>query len=257
MKLIIVLILIFNSLACSISQIVNKNENCAIEVDKLDNYYLIKCNGEIQKYSAENHLLYVYNSQESNNISYLDVSDPHKLLIFSKDYQNIKILDNTLSLMKTIQLDPSQNYDAIGTSNDSNIWLHNQLKNELCKIDLSGNPLEQNIKIETNLQNISKSRIIENENMVFICDDTEGVLIFDNLGLYLRSLKLQSIENPTIKDNSFIYFDKVQQEIFSYDLDSESIRTLKNLKGMNAISSIISNNEIIILTKDSIRKIKI
>jgi hypothetical protein len=256
MKFAIFLYLIFYCFACSISQNINKNDNCAIEVDKLGNYYLIKCNGEIQKYSAENHLLYVYNGSETNDISCLDVSDPHKLLIFSRDYQTIKVLDKTMSLMITIQLDPSQNYDAIGTSNDSNIWLHNSLKNELSKIDFSGNQLEQNVKIETNIQNMRINRIFENDNMVFICDDTKGVLIFNNLGLYQKSLKLNSIENPAIVDNSFIYFDKKQQELISFDIDSGSSKTIKNLQGFNPISSVISSNDVLILTKDSIRKIK-
>lgn len=257
MKLIIFIYLIFNTFACSISQNLYNYDNCSFEVDKLGNYYLIKCNGEIQKYSAENRLLYIYNSSESFDINCLDVSDPHKLLIFSKDYQAIKVLDNTLSLMTTIQLDPSQNYDAIGTSNDSNIWLHNSLKNELSKIDFSGNQLEQNIKIETNIQNIRNSRIFEYDNLVFICDETKGVLIFNNLGLFQRTLKLQSIENPIIENSSFIYFDKNQQELISYDLNSGSTKTIKNLKNQNTISSAISANEILVLTKDSIRKIKI
>ena len=75
---------------------------------------------------------------------------------------------------------------AAGSSNDNNIWLFDELNQELLKIDKSGKIQGRNNDLRLRLEkNATPHYIVEYQNKVYMFDEEHGILIFNNFGEYI------------------------------------------------------------------------
>lgn len=218
------------------------------EVDKLGNYYLINYAGDIRKFSADKTFLYSFKNSSYGNIASLDVSNPHKILVFYKEFQTILILDNTLTDISTIKLDYSQYYSAAGTSNDGNIWLYNSLKNQLSKISFNGTIIEEFNPLNAPYPgNNTDSKIFDRENRLFITDDISGIFSFNNFGYLEKIIPVTNIRKPEFSKNTFYYFEPDLDQIQQYQMTYNQKTLIKELNSLNPEIAVLKNGKIYLL----------
>lgn len=105
--------------------------------DPLGNFYLVN-NSQIIKTDSTGTVLFTYSDPESGLISYFDVSDPFRVLVYYKEYNQLRILDRTLSpLSEAVALDELNIFKPLGIAKSSlgGFWVIDGSASSLLFID--------------------------------------------------------------------------------------------------------------------------
>lgn len=168
------------------------------QMDAFGIIYAIDRRNSLITYDPEMTKLFEYYNNGLGDISYLDISNPRKLLVFFRDFQKIIFLDNTLSEIERFEWTMDQAFDirAIGSSRDNNIWVYDALDYKLKKINSQGTVLMESNPLQSYLDiDIIPDYIIEADNEVYLMDELNGIATFDNFGNFLTYtlIKAESI----------------------------------------------------------------
>ena len=224
-----------------------------MEVDKLGNYYLTDNQNNIKKYDKDQKLKYSYSNNQYGKPEMIDVINPHKILIFYKQQQTLVFLDNTLTEISILTLDPNSFYAAAGMANDGNIWLFDSYYKKLVKIDFKGVQIEESFPYEMIVpEKISGNKIIERDNYVMIVDENDDVFLFSNQAYFIKKIHLPGLSKPTILKNKIYYFNKTNNSYMSYDLKYGEATGIYDFKDIKPLLVIYENNKFYILTGNKV-----
>ena len=213
-----------------------------VKVDLLGNIYTVDQKNRLKVFDQNMKLLFEYYNNGLGNISFLDITNPRKIIVFFPGFQKMIFLDNTLSEIGRVNTETNLPYDirAIGSSRDNNLWIYDALDYRLKKIDPEGKTILESNPLESYLQlDILPNYIIEYNNEVFLIEENLGAAVFDNFGNYLRFTSLksgssinyykeglvyvqdqnlirQSIENRLEEPIILYSFNKAVQSVFMY-----------------------------------------
>ena len=232
---------------------INKKANF-ITIDKLGNIYA--CDGiSIDKYDEEGNLLFTYSALSTGRISFIDVYNPLKILVFSRDFMRLLFLDHKLAaqqgayILSDLNIFPTH----VCASYDNGFWVYDESVKQLFRYDAQHNLTNksQNLTYFTE-KDINPSFIKESESGYVMVNDVEnGVLVFDRFGTYLKTL-------PVFTD----YFFIMNQQILYVQDDILKTIHIENLQQINILlpekdikQLCIENKKLVILTKENILKI--
>ncbi len=179
-----------------------------VEIDNLQNIYILTSDDKILRYDLELNKKYEYNNGSIGDIVSIDATNPQKILCFIADFNRILILDNTLAEIKTLDLSTTQFLDitAVARSNDNKIWIFDPINQVIVKIDNLGNAqFKSNRLSDYNLDNVNPTIIREKENKVAVVDEVLGILIFDNFGQFLKLIPETNVEYIQIFGDYIFY----------------------------------------------------
>ncbi len=160
-----------------------------VEIDNLQNIYILTTDNRILRYDSDLELKYEYNNGAIGDIVSIDATNPQKILCFIADFNRILILDNTLAEIETLDLSTTTFLDvtAIARSNDDKIWIFDPINQVLVKIDNLGNALFTSNRLsDFYLGSVNPKIIREKDNRLVMVDEELGILLFDNFGLFLK-----------------------------------------------------------------------
>ena len=112
-----------------------------LNVDVLDNIYVITNTGQLRKLNNKGDSLASYNDvKKYGTPSLIDVSNPLKILVYYKPYAIIVTLDRLLTFRSSINLRSKQLFrvSSIGSSYDNNIWIYDDAEIKIKKINDNG-----------------------------------------------------------------------------------------------------------------------
>ncbi|HRH01636.1 MAG TPA: hypothetical protein PLN13_05630 [Bacteroidia bacterium] len=211
--------------------------------DNLGNCYLVDKN-EITKYDVNGTVFNKFSIKAFGTIQSMDASNPMKLMVFYKDFSKIVYLDNTLSLngnpldLEELNLTQAK---LICASHSDGIWLFNQQKFELIRLD-------KNLEVSQTTSNINQllgielapTYLCEYANLVYLNNPETGIVVFDIYGTYVKTIpilhlnKFQVINDMIyyLKDNKAVSYNLktlVQNEIKLPDMKYTEVRTEKGM----------------------------
>jgi len=172
-------------------------------VDPLGNFYIIDGHS-IRKYNISLEKIGDYSNTYLGNISYTDVSDPLRILIYYRDLNQVVWLDNFLQELRSpIRLDDIGIDQAVllCSSNLGGFWVFNQLNNQLQYFDKNLKKIHESIKLGSLTGDIKPIAIAEKNRMVYLYFPGSGILTFDQFATYSRTL-------PVFPDNAFQVTDE-------------------------------------------------
>lgn len=215
--------------------------NIAIDnvyLDNLDQLHIVDRKGTLTRFTQNLKILYKYSDNTLGSIQHIDVNNPLKTLAYHRDYGIISYLDNTLALIRKANLQDWGYNDVttIASSNDGNIWLYDPAKNQIIKINDTGK-----IKLSTNnlndyrLEDLNPTKIVERNNKVFVYDQQYGIIIFDNLGQYLKVLPIKDIKNFQTDGKNIYIFQNNSIKIYTIRLLEESTIPLEPKDGIKNV----------------------
>lgn len=221
MRIFIFFLLIFSNLICfsQSDSIKIKTSGNFFTTDAFKNIYTID-NEKITRLEVEkNYSKSIYYSHDYfGKISSIDVSNPFKILVYYKEYNQIVFLDKNLSEIGNIDLSEVEIEfsGAACFSKNKNVWIFDNESNRIIhlnkylKKNLKTPPLNTLIENEIEITQLTEGNI----GLVALVKDF-GLLFFDEFGSYLRSLPLKNITNfQLIKDKIVI---KTTDSLFSYN----------------------------------------
>ena len=179
-----------------------------LEVDNLGNIYILNVDNRLTKHDKDGKLLFEHYDKQLGIVDAIDVSNPLQILVYYKDYGHIMYLDNTLAPIQTFDLN-SDKYFGIETvcqSNDNHIWVVDPTIQRIIKLDKNLNSVyETNNFGDLGLKNSEILKMRENGNYLVALHKTNGFLIFDNFGQFIKKIPSYSAIDFQFDGKALIY----------------------------------------------------
>jgi hypothetical protein len=181
-------------------------------VDNLGELYIINIDNQLKKCDEQGDSIGVFNQvTKYGKLSYVEVQNPWKAILFYKNYSTIVLLDKYLNVLSSINLRKQNIFqvNALTTSYDNNIWLYDEQDNKLKKIDDSGNKLFETTDFRLLFDSVpSPQKIIDSDGYVYLYDPEKGLYIFDYYGSFKNKLPFLHWTDIAIIDKQIYGFDK-------------------------------------------------
>lgn len=194
----------------------------AFTVDNLDNIYLVSQSNQLKKLNAAGDSVAVFNDvKRFGQASYIDVSNPLRVLLYYRDFATIVVLDRFLNVRNTIDLRKQNIFQvrAIGQSFDNKIWIFDELENKLKKIDEEGRVMQETPDFRQAFGAVLlPQRIYDEGQLVYVYDSTLAVYVFDYNGALKNKILISGWQNFKVA-NSYIYGSK-GSTLYRYDIRS-------------------------------------
>jgi len=187
------------------------------EVDNLGRIYVVDDKNRIINYKPDLTEQYRFANAKSGQVSTLDVTNPLKVVAFYDDFNQVKILDNTLSIINELSLaDKYADISACGVTNDGHLWIFDPVQFKLIKINDAGvNVMESSNVNDFGMTDVKITDIREKGNFVILCDRTKGFYIFDNLGQYLYFFESKDIKSFQFDGRNIYYYTSTGLKSYS------------------------------------------
>lgn len=211
--------------------------------DRDGNIYLVSDENDIFKLDKDGKLLVTYSPQKMAETTVFEAWNSVSLIIYYKDFQEYVMLDRFLTEKSSGKL----NEEFIGFSrvttlaSDNNLWLIDDTDFSLKKYDLKFNNLKTHTPLDLLLdpKDYHITFIREYHNQLYVLDETNGVLVFDILGNYKKTLPLKGVKNIGFYNDYLYYPEKGQLVMYNlYSGTSEQV----NIDSLQADSPIIISN---------------
>jgi hypothetical protein len=229
---------------------INISQPESVSIDRFNNIYITDTRGEIIQYDLKGKVLQKYSPLKPVKITSLEAWQAIKIFVFSRDLQQIIFMDRFLTPSPVIKLqDLSVGFIRTATiSVDNNFWLVDDSDLSLKKYDV----LQQKLIINTplNLMLTSASFDInfarEYQNHLFINDKKNGILMFDVLGNYLKTLPVKNLNYFNFFNDELYFLDEGKVTFYNFyklqekniDIPSHPYRfVLKTVKNLILISN--------------------
>ncbi|OFY88105.1 MAG: hypothetical protein A3K10_13900 [Bacteroidetes bacterium RIFCSPLOWO2_12_FULL_31_6] len=228
----------------------------SVQTDNIGSIYGISSH-EIVKYKSNGDVQYTYSDKSAGDITCVDVNNPFNVLVFYKDFHQILFLDNTLSAISEPFALAEHELDQVSltcTSRDNGIWLYDQQKFQLFRMDKNFKIILQSGYINQLLgQEIHPSFMLEYNNQLYLNDTTIGILIFDIYGAYYKTIPFKEIkEFQVVGDRLYYLLGSVLKSYNMKTLEEQEIKlpepSVQSIRIEGNIIYLLSNGHITIYT---------
>lgn len=197
-------------------------------VDKLQNIYIFTKKNQFIKYNSAGKMLFQYESENFDQPSSIDVSNPLRPFLCFVDYAKAMTLDRTLSELYQYNLsDYDLDMKLAAPALDNGIWLYTWT-GQFKKYSQQG-------KLEVESNNISSvfsndfepEQLFITERNIILHQAEKGTYIFDRYGQFLKKLPIIYSGEISIIDEWLIHFDKENNTLQFYHLEHSRASSLE------------------------------
>lgn len=182
-------------------------------VDLLGNLFLAE-KDELKKIDSLGVIQYKQSSKNVGEVDAIDPRNPMKILLFSSDQQFISYTDNTLSKQQeNIEL---ANFDlsyvtlVCASAQPDKIWVFDQDNSKVLLISANKQQMQRIENIGGLLGIQQLKQLIEQDNLLYLVDEKEGLFQFDMYGTLLFKWPFASVDYVGISGD-FAYLLKDNQ----------------------------------------------
>ncbi len=207
-------------------------------VDPLGNFY-ITSGQNIRKYNISLEKIGDYSNAYLGNISCADVSDPLRILIYYRDFNQVVWLDNFLQELRSpVRLDDIGVDQAVllCSSNLGGFWVFDQLNNQLQYFDKNLKKIHESISLGALIGNIKPAFIVEKNRMIFLYFPGTGIFTFDQFATYSRTFPVFPDKLFQVTDESIYYLHKGSLKRYDLDTFREENLTLPETDSLTSVS---------------------
>ena len=205
-------------------------------LDLSGNIYVADVEGNITKYDTTGNQLATYSPDKRKVVNHIEADRPLRIFAFNKGLQEFLFLDKFLRVIQEI---PIANIRQIGfarlatLSADNNIWVYDENDQALKKINIENSQ----ILLQTPLQSIASSLDLtfmkEHQNMLYISDQTIGVLVFDQFGNYQQTIPIKGLDFFSFEEDGLFYLKKGQVTRVALNSLNQANIILENNRGID------------------------
>jgi hypothetical protein len=222
-------------------------------VDNIGNMYLVN-EDELLKYLPSGKFFARYSNLKLGKISFVDATNPLKILLYYRDFQQIVYLDDQLTAnAESIALEElgNEQTDLVCAGANNSFWIYNKQNNELIRF----NELSKQVAATGNLKQILRTEIspnfmIERNNFLYLNSPQTGIYVFDIFGTFSKVISLRNLKNYQVNDD-IVYYQK-DSSFCSYNFKyfEEACKALP--AGAKVISSEFNKGKVYTAFKDSL-----
>ncbi len=175
-------------------------------VDRPGELYIVTKAGHIQRFDINGNLVSTYRNQPAPTL--FDPRDGSRLFVYFRQDQRYSYMNPSLEATKSQTIEPSFAVDPwlVCSSGDHNLWILDAADASLKKVNVNSGSLEVDNKIADSLiQKIADITFMrEYQNFLFLLHPTKGILIFNTMGRWIKT-----IESPQLE-----YFNFLGEELY-------------------------------------------
>ena len=149
-----------------------------------------------------------YTNNRLGLLAQLDVSNPFSVLLYYPDYNTAITLDRTLNETGRLNLleQGLVQVNAIGLSSDNQIWVYDELNNQLRKLSATGEGELASDDLSLLLgKDIRPNFLTARNRRVYLNDPEVGVLVFDLFGQYLKTIDILGLTDFQVLEDQLLY----------------------------------------------------
>ncbi len=182
----------------------------SFKVDNLGNIYFVN-NDEVVKYNQQGKLINRYSNLQLGNITSIDVTNPLKIIVYYKEFQQIIFIDNQLSINSdNINLEALgfEQTDLVCASVNNSFWIFDKRNSELIRFNEQSKIVNRtgNLNLIFNKKINPNFLIEQNGNVYLNCFDS-GITIFDIYGTFSKSIYIKGLTQFQVS-NEFLFYQK-------------------------------------------------
>lgn len=201
----------------------------AASIDQQGFFYFASNEGVVEKYNTKGELQYHYSPQKKAKPTLIESWQGLRVFIYYQAFQEYLFLNRFLtdSERYNLQRFNLSQFSGLATlSGDNHLWLIDSNTLILSKLDIdSGETLLENIlSLSLTASDIRPAFVREYQNLLFIADQKNGILVFDNLGNYVETIAQESISFFSFHKNNLIVAQ--QGKIILIDIYSKQKREI-------------------------------
>ncbi len=212
-----------------------------IALDEPGNFYL--ANGRtIEKRDNKGNLLFKNSSLDFGNITYIDLTNGMKPLLFYKEQGKMIVLDNTLSQQGGVIdlfLQGFGQIEAVAASRGDAYWLWDASSTTLHRVDKQFSILNSSGNIAPLIgKEVHPVMIKESGNNLYLSDPAIGIMVFDIYANYKYTIKVNFDGNFTTTRNgsTLVYRERAELVFLGENKIDEMRLTLpEECKGFPAL----------------------
>ncbi len=177
------------------------------EVDHLGNIITIE-NNEIRKFNSKGDKTASFSNSMLGEIATIDASNPLRILVFYKEFNQALFLNRNLSEIGTeIDLyEYSENEtDLLCSSPNGGFWLYNTIDNQAILISKFGKTINKSILLSGFWGNTNPSSMHVFANDLYLLYPDKGILILDRNGQFKKKISIPEIQDFQINQNAIVY----------------------------------------------------
>jgi len=206
--------------------------------DNLGNIFLVNKKNQVKKLNQNFDSVAVFNdTRRYGDISFLDVSNPLRILVYYKDFTSLLVLDRFLNIRNTVDLRTAGvlQAKAIAQSYDNNYWVFDELDNAIKKIDDNGNVLLQSPDFRILFSEpYSPNAIIDADGLLYLYDTKRGWLVFDYYGTYKQHIDEVNWRDVQVLEGNLSGHDSA----YFYNTNRKTFSDTKALPNINLASAV-------------------
>jgi hypothetical protein len=219
--------------------------------DHLGFFYVID-NQRIIKYDQLGNKQGEYSNNYLGAISYADVSDPLRILLFYQEFNQIQFIDHNLAeLGSPVLLDELGNDQTsiVCSSVSAGFWAYNPQLRQLLhfsktlQIDLKGTLLQSVIN-----EDVFPSALLDKNENLYLSDPGKGILIFDKYGIYIRTLPIMNLKLFQAADNYLTFYKN--EKYWKYNMTNDASEEIP-LPDSTEVIDVRTNSSLLYLFKST------
>jgi hypothetical protein len=180
-------------------------------VDNLGNIYVLNSDNRLKKLSPKGDSLGVFNDvRRYGKISFIDATNPLKILVYYREFTTVVELDRFLNLINTVDL-RKQNIlqaKAIGLAYENNIWVFDELDAMLKRVRDDGTLVDQTTDFRQLFDSVPDPTVIRDRgDLVYLYDPAKGVYIFDHYGTLKTHLDIRGWQDFNVIGKNLLGHD--------------------------------------------------
>jgi len=184
-----------------------------VEVDGFGNIYIIQ-NDQIIKYNANGVLQKKFSVKRYGKIDFVDATNPLKILVYYKDFQQIVFLDNQLTASSSAISLETIGYEQtslVCSSANNSFWIFDKQNNELSRFNAELKSLVKTGNLKRILDvDIKPNFMLEHNNYVYLNCPNEGILVFDIYGTFYKTIPLKNLKEFNVVNGDVFFFENHQ-----------------------------------------------
>lgn len=199
--------------------------------DNLGNIYTVK-EDELIKYLPSGKFFARYSNLKLGSISFVDATNPLKILLYYRDFQQIVFLDNQLSLnSEVVSLERLgfEQTDLVCASANNSFWIYSKQNNELHRFNEDSKKITSTGNLKQVLQSeLSPNYMMEHNGYLYLNSPETGIYVFDIFGAFSKIISIKNLRQFQVSED-IVYYQK--DSIFcsyNYTLFEEACKNLPN-----------------------------
>lgn len=198
------------------------------KLDKLGSFYFVNQN-VLTKTDGNLKVLCTWDNDFYGDISFVDVSDPLKILMYYSDFNTLLFLDKYLTeLRDPVSLDDINIYNSgpIAAAQQGGFWVYNYQNSQIMRVDQNLNVAQKGVNLYSQIKDSEIKEILVSTDYILLQTNNQNIIVLDKFANFYTRLVLKydtpiSLDNEKIfyiQDKSLIIYDLAKNKQFYIDI---------------------------------------